>query len=611
MERSSASGARSSLSGRTSSPDAGRDGIIVKENTSGKWYRYLVAGLFLLQAAVFLIYREERYPQIHDNLDLFMAHYQMMKVNGIFVSHGVDAPMLHGISRDLLGSEFLLYNLLYVLLPGFWAYLAGYALKILIGFVSFTLLSKDILGERYDRYRPVVIVTAAAFGMIPVFPTYGIAFTSVPLLVLILKNLYEERIFRMRLPLYLFIFLYPVLSYFSYHGFFILCYMCAAVIILWIRDRHFPKSLFAAICVLSAGYMAFEYRLFGAMLFDDTVTIRTTMDHGELTLAEALRTGFSEFIRASFHSEDSHTWVILPVVLVAFIVINLRHIIKLHPLRIFKEPLNGILIWIVFNCLIFGLYQHEPFRKLVETLVPKLTGFEFARFAYFNTFLWYAAFLLVCIRMYHTGKKVLIFLANLLAAAALIAVMFAPAMYNDFYYTCYNQAYKLLLHKETSTVNYREFYSEKLFDLVKEDIGYDGEWSVSYGMHPAVLQYNGIATLDGYLGMYPQSYKDTWENVIEPAFPGSPSLEAYFRSWGARVNLISASDENTYAPLRVFTLKDERLVADMNWLKALDCTWIFSRIAFSNADEQGLTLANTYTDSSSPYTIYVYRVQDD
>ncbi len=108
--------------------------------------------------------------------------------------------------------------------------------------------------------------------------------------------------------------------------------------------------------------------------------------------------------------------------------------------------------------------------------------------------------------------------------------------------------------------------------------------------------------------MYPQSYKDTWERVIEPAFPGSPSLEAYFRSWGARVNLISPSDENTYAPLRVFTLKDERLIADINRLKALDCTWIFSRIAFSNADEQGLFLTGTYTDESSPYTIYVYRL---
>ncbi|WP_022765723.1 DUF6044 family protein [Butyrivibrio sp. XPD2006] len=572
------------------------------------WYMYLTGTLLLIQAAVFLVFRGESYFQIHDNLDLFMGHYEMLKKAHLWFAHGVDAPILHGVSRDLFGSEFNLYNFFYIILPTYWAYLAGYAAKIAIGMISFILLAKDIYKERYENYKPLVIVIAAAFGMIPVFPTYGIAFTSVPFIVLFLRKIYFAESVKERLPWYLAVFFYPLISYFSYHGFFILSYMVCAVIILWIRDKKFPLSTFVSIVVLSLGYILLEYRLFGAMLGSDTVTIRTTMDHGDLSFGQAMATAFSEFVNASFHSEDSHTYIVLGVVLIALVIINVGHVRAGKAKEMLTDPINLVMLWIIFNVLIFGLYQFAPFRHLFEMLVPPLTGFEFARTAYFNTFLWYAELLLVCIRMYDYGKKNLKLLANVIVTLAVLVVMFVPQVYNDFYYTCYNQAYKVIKHKETSTVNYNEFYSAELFEKIKDEIGYNGEWSASYGFHPAILNYNGIASVDGYLGMYAQDYKDKWTRIIEPAFEGSPSLASYFVGWGARVNLISADDENTYAPLRVMDPVDKRLVADMDELKSLDCKYIFARFEISNAAEIGLKLVGCYTDESSPYTIYVYEL---
>lgn len=582
-----------------------------------KWYLYLPAALLFLQAAVFLVFRENSYPQVHDNLDLFMAHYEMIRRNGAFFAQNVSMPMLHGVNRDLLGSEFNLYNLMYILLPAFPAYLAGYFLKILIGFVSFFLLAREVLRERYEWCRPLVIVTAAAFSLIPVFPTYGIAFTSEPLIAYLLLRLHRaEKKSEMALY-YAVIFLYPVLSYFAYHGFFILCYMALGIIILWIVKRKFPVRMFTATALLSVGFMLLEYRLFKAMLFDDTTTIRTTMEHGQLTLAQALAEAAREFFDASFHSEDSHTYFVLPVVLIGILWINIRHVREGEARRILREPVNGILLWLVLNSLNFGLYYHAPYRRIVETLVPKLNGFEFSRTAFFNPFLWYAAFLLVLAEVYtyarfHVADRRrqhrIQGLTSLAAAVALCVVMFVPQLYNDFYYTCYNQAYRILKRRETSTVNYREFYSTELFDAVKAGCGYAGEWSCAYGLHPSVLNYNGIATLDGYLGMYPQTYKEAWTRVIAPAMEGSPSLAAYFTSWGARVWLMSPADENTYAPLREMKLTDERLVVDMEALRELGCEYIFSRIRFSNEEEAGVTLVGTYEGYGSPYVIHVYTL---
>lgn len=582
----------------------------LKDSVIKYWYFYLVGVLLAVQALVFLIFRDESYLQIHDNLDLFMGHYQMLKLNGGWYAHNTNMPMLHGINRDLLGSEFLLYNVLYIIFPGIWAYLIGYGLKIAIGMWSFILLMKDVYKDSYIKYRPIIVVSSAAFGLIPVFPTYGIAFTSVPLIILYLRKLYYGN--NNRILLYLAVFCYPIFSYFSYHGFFILCYMCAAVIILWIHDKKFPTSIFIAICVLACGYVAFEYRLFNAMLFDDTVTIRTTMNHGTLTFPEAIKTAFLEFINASFHSEDSHTYVVLAFVLLGLICVNANYIKEKKYRNITKEPINLIMLFIIFNCLIFGLYEFEPFRKLVETIVPKLTGFEFARTAYFNTLLWYIELMLVCIKLYdfskENGKKIWSYVANVVVTLAILVVMFVPQVYNDFYYTCYNYAFKFIKHKETSTVNYREFYSEDLFDQVKNGINYDGEWAAAYGLHPAILQYNGISTVDGYLGMYAEDYKQKWIKIEEPAFVNSPSLSSYFYGWGARVSLYSGSDENTYAPLRNMELEDNRLVVNLDELKSLECKYIFSRIEFSNADEIGIECIGTYNNDNSPYTIYVYEI---
>ncbi len=583
---------------------------MTKTNTLKKyWYLYLTGTLLAIQAAVFLIFRGESYFQIHDNLDLFMAHYEMLKKAGLWFSQGANAPILHGVPRDLFGSEFLIYNLFYILLPGVWAYLAGYAAKIAVGMISFILLAKDVYKDRYENYKPLIIVIAAAYGMIPVFPTYGIAFTSVPFIILLLRKLYFAETFKQRLPLYIGVFLYPLLSYFSYHGFFILSYMVVAVVILWIRDKRFPKSTFVSIVILSLGYILFEYRLFKEMLFTDTVTIRTTMDHGDISFGQAMLTALSEFANASFHSEDSHTYIVLGVVLIAIVIINALYIKKKQADRIMKDPINLVMLWIIFNVLIFGLYQYAPFRHLFEMLIPPLTGFEFARTAYFNTFLWYAELLLVCVRMYDYGKKNIRSLANLIVTLAVLIVMFVPQVYNDFYYTCYNQAFKIIKHRDTTYVNYNEFYSTRLFDKIIDDIDYNGEWSAAYGMHPAVLNYNGIATVDGYLGMYAQEYKDKWTSIIAPALEGSPSLKSYFEGWGARVSLYSGSDENTYAPLRNLEVTDKRLIVNLDELKSLDCKYIFSRIEFSNADELGIKLVGTYSDDSSPYTIYVYDLQ--
>ena len=126
-------------------------------------------------------------------------------------------------------------------------------------------------------------------------------------------------------------------------------------------------------------------------------------------------------------------------------------------------------------------------------------------------------------------------------------------------------------------------------------------------MHPAVLQYNGIATLDGYLGLYSEEYKQQFGKLIAPALEGSEEFRTTFWDSGIRAYLYSGAGENTYQPLKELNLADDKLYIDGDVFREMGGKYIFSRIEISNSSELGLKLKDKYTHESSSYVIYVYE----
>lgn len=570
------------------------------------WYFLIVIGILLVQLAVFSICGENSYIAVHDNLDLFVTHFKMLKDNQVFFASDATIPMLSGISRDAFASEYSLYNILYFIFPIYVAYISGYFLKIIMGIFAIRLLLKDVLGVSYEKYRPLIYMIGMGYGLIPVFPAYGMAFTSIPLILYLLRRI----ILQPKTWIYFGVFLYPLVSYFSYFGFFILAYMVLAVIILWIYERKLNKGLVLAIPVLAMGYVIFEYRLFREMLFSNIVSIRTTMVNGEFTLLEVLLEAKDVFIHTIFHAQDSHKYLILPLCILFFVMIHSLSIFRISQKQIKKTMMyfDGVIGMIVFNCLIYGFYDFKPLRELVEMLLPPLTGFQFNRTIYFNPFLWFMALFIVMKFLYDCDCKVCKWVANVLVTLSVLVVLWTPQVYNDFYYTCYNTAYKIVKNQEPSGLSFGEFYSEEFFEAIKEDIGYEAELAIAYGMHPAVLQYNGIATIDGYLGLYSQQYKEDFRELIEPALKESEEFAIYYDTWGARAYIYAGTGENTYTANRQISFRDTSLDINIEAFEKLNGEYIFSRVEISNKEELQLELIGLYEDSTlSPYRIYVYK----
>ena len=565
------------------------------------WYLVLAAGFLVFAGLVLIICGEDSIIAVHDNLDLFIPQLQMMKDTGSFWTHDTYVPFLGGISRDALFSEFSLYTILYMIFPAYPAYVAGYLLKILIAIFSCLFLGKDFCGESYGQYKPLIWLTGFAYGILNVFPAFGISFASIPLVICLVRKIYKTP----SVKWYLALFFYPMLSYFSYFGLFILAYMVAALLWLWVRDKRFPARLLLAAAVLSLGYVIWEYRLFGMMLFGEEETIRSSIVVGSYSFQEIIRTMLEGFTGGMFHAESLHAYLVMPVCMVYFVYLNVSYFRNKNGKGIFRDVYNLLMLVLVFNSAVYGIYYWEPFRNLVETVCPPLTGWQFNRTIFFNPFVWYGAFFLALMRLYR-GKKGKI-AANALAVLAILIIVFTGSRYNDLYHTCYDQAYRLVKGKAGDQLSFGEFYSRELFEEAKEDIGYLGQWSAAYGFYPATLEYNGISTLDGYLGFYAESYKDEFRKVIAPALERVEESRIYFDEWGARAYLYSGTDLSIVSTTKSYPVSDQPLYMDTDAFKALGGRYLFSRIRLTNAKEAGFTLIGTYTNESSPYTLYVYQ----
>lgn len=567
-----------------------------------KYWHWMLAGLiFVFEAAVLLLFKDQIYVGICDNLDLFITQLKILSDNHAFFVHGQELPILGSIDRDYFPSEFALYNLLYLILPDIYAYIAGYLLRLVLAVGSGVLLARLLLAQTYQKYEKVVVLTATAFALLPVYPMYGLCFASMPLILYLLVRIYRKP----RWWLFGAVFLYPLVSYFTFFGAFLLGYLLIAVFVLWIRDRKLPLSLLGAFAALAAGFVCFEYRLFGVMLLSNEETIRSTMVTASYDALQLWRCFVDVFLHGFSHAKSVHTYWVLPVCTVYFIWNNFRYLSGRRAGKIYADVFNITVLFIVFNCAVYALYFWEPLRVLVETLLPPLKGFQYGRTIFFNAFAWYFAFFIAVKNMLCRRQTV----AYLACIAAIFVVGGTQCEYSDFYNTCYCNLYKLVKHKEVNQLSYREFYGGTLIKKIKQDIGYTPEQGACvYGFHPAMLSYNGITTIDGYCGYYSQSYKEQFRAAIAPTLEANPNWQTYYDDWGCRAYLFSASGENLYDFGANAAAVPQEILIDAPALKALGCDYIFSRVEITNASQMQLRLAGTYQDDEMPYAVYLYSL---
>ena len=157
---------------------------------------------------------------------------------------------------------------------------------------------------------------------------------------------------------------------------------------------------------------------------------------------------------------------------------------------------------------------------------------------------------------------------------------------------------------------YRQFFAEDLFAQIDADIGLSQESYriINIGLHPAIAQYNGFYTLDGYSNNYPLEYKYRFRNIISYELAKDEELRTYYDEWGSRCYvLVDELDKNFYCTKEA-NIVINNLQLNTTALYDMGCSYVFSAVNISNYLANSLDLSGVYEHEDSAWRIYLYEV---
>ena len=274
--------------------------------------------------------------------------------------------------------------------------------------------------------------------------------------------------------------------------------------------------------------------------------------------------------------------------------------------RIYSKTFLFLLSVTLLVSFISGFYSWNAFTPVKE-FMPVFKSFDFSRFSFLLPLLFYMLFFYSLILIDLSFKKTTIVV--LLLVIMQLGFNFKRNSNNR---TLYYKFHELVAYDRTTSqdLTYRQYYSENLFNKVKEYIGESPEnyRILCLGIEPGVLLYNGFYTLDGYNSYYPLEYKQTFRKIIEKEIEKNESVRIDFDIEGSLCYLFSSELTRGRHYTKANPAVVNNLEINSQEIKNLGGKYIVSGVEIKNFAQNNLFLSQTFEDNESLYRIFLYKV---
>lgn len=523
---------------------------------------------------------EQAHIRIHDNLDSNVVWYKNLVESGSVHAGLQDTvPNLVGgnVSRNAFVSEWTGIVWLYEWFTPYTAYVISQTLIRIFAFLGLYLLLRDHL--RLQLPRHVIVLVSVLFAWTPVWPSGMLSTLGMPLLLWAYLNLWQNRRIG---PSIVTLVLVPFYSSFVLGIVFFLALLALFGLYREWRHKSFHLLFWSAYAAQVLLYLAIEYRLVYSMLWESDVTSRDQFDIGHNGFWRTIRLFFKQFVLGHTHAEAAQTPVLLVLILSVLIAAVHRKDPTVRWLKQGLVLLAGLSLW-------YAGWFYTGWQPLKERIHVMQT-FNFARFHFIEPMLWYTLFALALDWLWRRSRQRLVLVAVLLQAVVLL-------IWNP----------EIIYRNQPS---FSEFYAVQQFSQIQSYIGkpIDTYQVVSLGLHPAIAQYNGFRTLDGYVNFYPLTYKQKFRTIIKGELNKSPELKHYFDDWGNRVYIYSAELGKNYDYTQTNQQSVRHLDINVRQLKQMGGAYLLSAVPIENAPSLGLKFEKMFRDKQSAWIIYLYRV---
>ncbi|MDU1889953.1 MAG: DUF6044 family protein [Dysgonomonas sp.] len=556
-------------------------GLIKNENS------LLLLGFFIV-TAVFLPYiywGEDVHTPIFDNLDSNIAWVKMVLDQGgpFLWPDTIIQQMMEGVPLSSLCDSYNISYLWFKLFGMFWGYVFSKYLVALIGFFGmYFLLRKHILPKDTPLY--ILLMVSVLFALLP-FWSFTASVSGIPIAFYGFLNLRKGNISFIN---WLILLIYAFSSSLILVGLFLL--ICVSCIWLWdlINKKTVNKHLFAGIIFLSLMYIVSHIPLFYSFFIDNGFTshridYQFSGEPGMILLEKAIYVLFYNDYN-TFHSKSYHKFLLFPIILCLFLMLKNKKIDKLF---------LAVISFVVLSVILSSIYSWRlfSFRNVLNQIVP----IDLSRILWFHPFCWY---LLVAIAFYYLDK--------ITSWGRYLCLIFITI---QLCFIINSQPYITEQDKPT----YKAFYAQSQFEDIKKYIGKDASSYkvVSIWLHPAIAQYNGFYTVDGFSVNYSLAYKHKFRKVIEKELSRNDETRLFFDTWGSWCYAFSA--ESSMYDLNHLNNKVPPIdYLDYNYdlLKEMGGEYIISSTSINTEKNTRLELLKVFdNDNISHWTIYLYEIK--
>ena len=551
--------------------------------------------------AFFLIFfGDKMYVAINDNLDSNVVLMKIFRDNNCWIDRTTPLPFLGGLSRDLLTCGYTLQYINYWIFDTQFAYWFNFLEAIAISAMGFYYLGVSYQKLSKKNISPnMFCVCGVLYSLVGFWPHSIIAFSLIPWWAFLTLEYYRTK------KWWIILFFIPLQYNISgpLIGVFLLFYTFAFYILVSVKERKFLKEMTAFIGAVMLVFAFFNRSMILQSFSSSKDTIKGLASREGIVYNLSIRSCLHQF-RCMFlleHSELYHSGVVsfrytaLPLMIVFFILFNIeRKRIKVS--KDFLLRYNLIFAAYAFNSLLTGFDKCAVFRKAV----PFFSGFSFSRFMWLSPFILVLALLMIIYFLRRKGFRKTSVILVLFVLTGIVNISRSDGF--GSWYNSVSANYTMNVRHEHLYENARweDYYRTELFDKVKKDIGYNGEWVVAYGFDTAILQYNSFKTLDGYYSNYPLEYKLKWEQLIAPTLRESLNAREYWKeSNGQRAIVYTAPGGDD---------KERLMLINPEILEELGGKYVISRYKIVNYEELHFEYINTWTDKTTGTEISVYSV---
>ncbi|WP_375437279.1 DUF6044 family protein [uncultured Hymenobacter sp.] len=548
--------------------------------------------LFLLPFAVL---QDHSYITIDDNLEAEFAIPYLLVQQKVALDYrpAVVLPaVMNGLPRNAARSGLNVTVGLFELLPPWAVYLVQQALVRLLGLLGmYVLLRWYWLREPHQQAAAAGV--ALSWALLPLYTMYGLSVLGQAGLLLAFLELRRGP---GRWWHWLLIGAFPVWSIFAFVGPFVLAALGLLVLYDGWQTRRLNGRLVAGLLLLLGMYLVVEWPLFYSLLIaKQFVPHRLEFDMQRITpmgLLDGLRSTTQFFLVGQYHA--SRFLRLAELLAVAVVILRAPAGQRIKQLGRFGPWLLGLAGLALFS----GFYPQVV--AVVQTWLPAVGAFNFGRFHFLSSLLWFVV-LALALRHLPARWQVVVIGLQLLVGLGMNAEWL-------------NNLRELTGRPRAQEPNYAAYVSAPLFRQVQQTIRQQtglrpAQYRVAcLGFPPAVAQLNNFYTLDSYQNNYPLSYKRAFRPLIAGELAKSPSLRSYFDAWGNRCFLFSAELGKDF---RVGAFQ-HRVVRDFTFdpstFRKLRGRYVLSAAQLAQPARSGLRSVGVFSQSEAYWRIYLYEV---